>query len=78
MALPVTSQIQIGTTPVTEFTDLTISQSLFGHHHFSLGIPYDAVEGTKGTFLSKAHQLFCGQRITVSIALKEKVSGNAP
>ena len=39
MALPVTSQIQIGTTPVTEFTDLTISQSLFGHHHFSLGIP---------------------------------------
>jgi type VI secretion system secreted protein VgrG len=67
MALPVATQIQIGDTPVTEFTNLTISQSLFGHHHFSLGIPYDRVEGTKGGFVSTAHEQLCGQRITITI-----------
>ena len=68
MALPVITQIEIGGTPILEFTDLTISQSLFGHHHFSLGIPYDRIEGTKGTFLSKAHRQLCGKPCTISIA----------
>jgi type VI secretion system secreted protein VgrG len=68
MALPVITQIEIGGTPISEFTDLTISQSLFGHHHFSLGIPYDRIEGTKGTFLSKAHRQLCGKQCTITVA----------
>ena len=68
MALPVVTQIEIGGTPILEFTDLTISQSLFGHHHFSLSIPYDRIEGTKGTFLSKAHRQLCGKQCTITVA----------
>ena len=68
MALPVVTQIEIGGMPILEFTDLTINQSLFGHHHFSLGIPYDRIEGTKGTFLSKAHRQLCGKQCTIAIA----------
>lgn len=75
MALPVITQIEIGDTPILEFTDLTISQSLFGHHHFSLGIPYDRIEGTKGTFLSKAHRQLCGKPCTIII--KTDSSGQA-
>jgi type VI secretion system secreted protein VgrG len=67
MALPVITQIEIGGAPILEFTDLTITQSLFGHHDFSLGIPYDRIEGTKGTFLSKAHRQLCGQPCTITI-----------
>ena len=68
MALPVTPQLQIGSFQVTEFTSFSLSQSLFEHHQFSLSLPYDRVEGTKGAFLSKAHQALCGQRFTATLA----------
>ncbi|RZJ87135.1 MAG: hypothetical protein EOO60_12535, partial [Hymenobacter sp.] len=67
MALPVNIQIQIGSFQVKEFASFTLSQSLFEHHHFSLSMPYDRIEGTKGTFLSKAHQELCGQRCTITL-----------
>ncbi|RZK22724.1 MAG: hypothetical protein EOO56_07505 [Hymenobacter sp.] len=66
MALPVTTQVQIGEITVKEFSDLTISQSLFGHHHFRLSIPFDRLEGTGGSFLSKTHEELCGKKITIS------------
>ena len=78
MALPITTQLQIGEHAISEFTNLTISQPLFGHHQFSVAIPYDRVEGSKGTFLSKAHQQFCGQRLTVALTLTNAPAGAAP
>jgi len=75
MALPVTTQIHIGDTEITEFTGLSISQSLFGHHQFSLSIPYDRLEGTTGTFLSKAHEELCGQKITISFGQLQAATG---
>ncbi|WP_139921684.1 type VI secretion system Vgr family protein [Hymenobacter sp. DG01] len=75
MALQVDTRIQIGGKEILEFTSLSISQSLFGHHHFSLNIPFDRLEGNTGTFLSKAHKELCGKSITISFGTSDDLLG---
>ncbi|GAB2785645.1 uncharacterized protein involved in type VI secretion and phage assembly [Hymenobacter luteus] len=75
MALQVDTRIQIGGKEILEFTSLSISQSLFGHHHFSLNIPFDRLEGNTGTFLSKAHKELCGKSITISFGTADDLLG---
>lgn len=77
MALPVTTRLVIGQKKITDFTNLVIQQSLFGHHHFSVEIPFDALESGSAGFLASAHQELVAKAVTVAFS-PASPAGGAP
>lgn len=70
MPLPVTSTIFCGKNllaPAQDIKSLTLHQELFGHQTFEILVPYDNVEGTKATFLTKSPQRLLGQPLTMEL-----------
>ena len=67
MSLPVITQLTIGQKKITDFANLVIQQSLFGHHQLSVDIPFDLLEGSQHGFLAHAHQDLVAQPISVSL-----------
>jgi uncharacterized protein involved in type VI secretion and phage assembly len=76
MALPIVTHLSIGGKKITDFNNLVIQQSLFGHHHVSVEIPFDVLEGSGQGFLTSAHQDLVAQPITVSFSPAFASSGS--
>ncbi|WP_046243796.1 type VI secretion system Vgr family protein [Hymenobacter terrenus] len=68
MSLPIVTHLSIGKKKITDFSNLVIQQSLFGHHHVSVEIPFDVLEGSEHGFLTSAHEDLVAQPITVSFS----------
>ncbi len=73
MAKLVTTNIYIGKTHVTQFTELQLIQSIFAHHHFKIVCPGDLFTATDPFAKTKT---LIGERCTISIANFEGTGKN--
>jgi len=71
MAQFVGTRIDIDGTTISQFSSLTIAQSIFEHHNFRLICPTEAIDGTKG-ILNSSRNMIGG---TIKIQL-QVVGGN--
>lgn len=54
--------------PGLDFQQLSLTQSLFDHHTFSLMVPFDRVESSKTAFFSKAPGQLLGKSIEIQLS----------
>ncbi|RZK31354.1 MAG: hypothetical protein EOO63_04415, partial [Hymenobacter sp.] len=68
MAIPIVTHLSIGEQKITDFRNLVIQQPLFGHHQFSVEIPFDVLEGSQQGFLTSAHQKLVAKPMSVTFS----------
>jgi type VI secretion system secreted protein VgrG len=70
MSYPVRVTVQVGTSTLTDFRSLTITQELFTHHTFALDFSFEALalalKISPDLLFKQGHELLSGKPITIS------------
>ncbi|MFT4093499.1 MAG: phage baseplate assembly protein V [Niabella sp.] len=66
MAQLTNASFSINGNPVSVYTNFTLTQNIFDHHHFTLVCPAESIDGTQGVFTSSKEMIGAtfGARIT--------------